>query len=100
MAVGVNARPAFPLLSPPILDEFGWERGVTPGAFSFGFLVTAFTSPVLGWLMDRRGPRIVDESGVALVAGGLMPAPLIPGPWHLSPRLSVLLGGGSIGPSY
>ncbi len=29
MGVGVNARTAFSLLFPPILDEFGWERGVT-----------------------------------------------------------------------
>ncbi|HUF91526.1 MAG TPA: MFS transporter, partial [Candidatus Limnocylindria bacterium] len=34
MGVGVNARTAFSLLFPPILDEFGWERGVTAGAFS------------------------------------------------------------------
>ena len=26
MGVGVNARTAFSLLFPPILDEFGWER--------------------------------------------------------------------------
>ena len=28
MAVGVNARTAFSLLFPAILDEFGWVRGV------------------------------------------------------------------------
>jgi hypothetical protein len=39
MAIGVNARTAFSLLFPQILDEFGWDRGVTAGAFSFGFLV-------------------------------------------------------------
>ena len=47
MAIGVNARTAFSLLFPPILDEFGWERGVTAGAFSFGFLVSAFLSPLV-----------------------------------------------------
>jgi len=31
MGVGVNARSAFSLLFPPILDEFGWERGLTAG---------------------------------------------------------------------
>ena len=36
MAIGVNARTSFSLLFPPIIDEFGWERGVTAGAFSFG----------------------------------------------------------------
>ena len=72
MGVGVNARTAFSLLFPPILDEFGWERGVTAGAFSFGFLVSAVLSPSLGRLMDRRGPRVVMEMGVGLIAAGLM----------------------------
>ena len=33
MAIGVNARTAFSLFFPPIIGEFGWERGVTAGAF-------------------------------------------------------------------
>jgi hypothetical protein len=37
MAVGVNARTAFSLLFPPILDEFGWDRGVTAGIFHLAF---------------------------------------------------------------
>jgi MFS family permease len=54
MAVGVNARTAFSLLFPSILDEFGWDQGVTAGIFSFGFLVSAFVTPCVGWLVDRR----------------------------------------------
>jgi hypothetical protein len=38
MAIDVNARTAFSLLFPPILHEFQWDRGVTAGAFSAGFL--------------------------------------------------------------
>lgn len=39
MAIGVNARTAFSLLFPPILDEFKWDRGVTAGGPSpSGFL--------------------------------------------------------------
>ena len=37
MGIGVNARTAFSLLFPPILDEFGWSRGLIAGAFSFAF---------------------------------------------------------------
>jgi MFS family permease len=96
MGVGVNARTAFSLLFPPILDEFGWERGVTAGAFSFGFLVSAVLSPSLGRLMDRRGPRVVIELGVGLMAAGLMLAPLARQPWHLYATLGVLVGGGSV----
>src|SRR5439155_8891749 len=96
MGIGVNARTAFSLLFPPILDEFGWERGVQAGAFSFGFLVSAGLSPSLGRLMDRRGPRVVMEMGVALMAAGLLLAPLAREPWHLYATLGVLVGGGSV----
>ena len=60
MAIGVNARTAFSLFFPPIIGEFGWERGVTAGAFSFGFLVSGAVSPLIGRMMDRFGPRARD----------------------------------------
>ena len=96
MGIGVNARTAFSLLFPPILDEFRWDRGVTAGAFSFGFLVSAVMSPLLGRMMDRVGPRAVMELGVALMAAGLLLAPLTAEPWHLYATLGVLVGGGSV----
>lgn len=96
MAIGVNARTAFSLLFSPILDEFGWDRGVTAGAFSFGFLVSAVMSPMIGRLMDRHGPRLVMEMGVVLMGAGLLLAPLTSQPWHLYLTIGVLVGGGSI----
>src|SRR5215510_7525669 len=77
MGVSVNARTAFSLLFPPILAEFGWERGITAGAFSFGFIVSAALSPSLGRLMDRRGPRVVMELGVLLMGAGLLLATFV-----------------------
>ena len=94
MAVGVNARTAFSLLFPPILDEFGWERGVTAGAFSFGFLVSAVVTPLVGRLMDLRGPRLVVEMGVALMGAGLLLATFVHEPWQLYLTLGALVGGG------
>jgi len=95
MAICVNARTAFSLLFPPILDEFGWERGVTAGAFSFGFIVSAALSPLLGRLMDRRGPRVVMELGVAATAAGLLLATLASRPWHVYLTLGLLVGAGT-----
>src|SRR6185369_8506354 len=92
VAVVFNVRTAFSLLFPPILGEFGWERGVTAGAFSFGFVVSAVFSPLIGRLMDRAGPRLVMEAGVALMAAGLLLAPLTQQPWHLYLTLGVLVG--------
>jgi MFS family permease len=94
MAVGVNARTAFSLLFPPILDEFGWDRGVTAGAFSFGFLVSALVTPVVGRLMDRRGPLLVIELGVVAMGSGLLLATYVREPWQLYLTLGALVGGG------
>lgn len=96
MGIAVNARTAFSLLFPPILDEFGWERGTTAGAFSFGFIISAIMSPSLGKLMDRRGPRVVNELGVVLIGSGMLLATLVHEPWHLYATLGMLVGGGSV----
>ena len=96
MAIGVNARTAFSLFFPPIIDEFGWERGVTAGAFSFGFVVSGAVSPLIGRMMDRSGPRAVMELGVALMGGGLLLAPLTTQPWHLYLTIGVMVGAGSV----
>jgi MFS family permease len=95
MALGVNARTAFSLLMPPILDEFGWERGVTAGVFSFGFLVTGIMGPLIGRMMDLHGPRWVMGLGIAATGTGLLLATLGSEPWHLYLTLGVLVGAGS-----
>src|SRR5262245_11696603 len=96
MGIGVNALTVFPPLFPPILDEFGWPRGLTAGAFSFGFLVSGVLGPVLGRLIDRRGPRAVMLRGGAMVGAGLGLAPLVTAPWHLYLTLGVLVADGTV----
>src|SRR6476646_7677716 len=96
MGVAVNARTAFSLLFPPMLEEFGWVRGMTAGAFSFGFIVSAIMSPSLGRLMDRRGPLVVNELGVVLIGTGLLLATLVQQPWQLYATLGMLVGAGSV----
>ena len=91
IGIGVNARTAFSLLFPPILDEFGWDRGVTAGAFSFGFFISAFLSPLLGRLMDKHGPLIMLEAGVAVMGAGLLLAAQVTQPWQLYLTIGVLV---------
>ena len=94
MALGVNARTAFSLLFPAVLDEFGWDRGVAAGAFSFGFVVSAVVTPFVGRLMDLRGPRVVVELGVLTMGAGLILASIVREPWQLYLTLGALVGGG------
>ncbi len=59
-------------------------------------MVSGFASPLIGRLMDRAGPRAVMELGVALMAGGLLLAPLTREPWHLYVTIGVMVGAGSV----
>jgi MFS family permease len=95
MAIAVTARTSFSLLLPPLIEEFGWERGLAAGAFSFGFLVSAVLGPIVGRVMDRKGPRLVIECGVVTVAAGLLLATAIANPWHFYLTLGVLVGAGA-----
>jgi MFS family permease len=95
MAISVTTRTAFSLLLPPLIGEFGWERGMVAGAFSFGFLVSAVFSPFVGRLLDRHGPSIVIETGVVLMTIGLLLSPSITRPWQLYVTLGMLVGCGA-----
>jgi MFS family permease len=95
MAMGVNARTAFSLLVPPILEEYRWDRGVVAGAFSFGFFVSALIGPFAGRLMDVKGPRFVIGGGVVLLVAGLALGSLMRDVWHFYLTLGLLVGIGA-----
>jgi MFS family permease len=49
------------------IEEFGWGRGETSIAYSVSQLVAGFSSPFVGALVDRLGPR-----RLLLLGGGLL----------------------------
>ncbi len=95
MAIGINARTAFSLLFPEVLNDFQFDRGVAAGIFSFGFFVSAFFSPFVGRLMDLKGPRVVVEIGVAMIALGLGLAAFAREPWQIYATLGILVSAGA-----
>jgi MFS family permease len=70
MGVAITARTGLSLLYPQMLDEFGWSSGATAGAVAAGFVVSTLTLPLVGWMMDRWGPRVSLPVGALLVAAG------------------------------
>src|SRR5262249_21005721 len=100
MAIVVNARTAFSLLFPAILDEFGWPRGTIPGPLPGGLVASPLFALFIGLLMDRFGPRVVFPCGIVLVSAGLALATGVRAPWQLDLTLGVLVAGGTVSVSY
>ena len=94
VALGATARTAFSLMFPPMISEFSWERGLAAGAFSFGFMVSAVVSPIIGKVMDVRGPRFIIEFGALTTTAGLLGATRIDSPFMLYLTLGLLVGIG------
>jgi MFS family permease len=100
MGIVVNARTAFSLFYPSILDEFGWSRALTAATFTTGLLASNALTPFLGVLMDRFGPRVVFPAGLGLMSLGLALATVARAPWQLHATLGVLVAGASVFVSY
>lgn len=96
MGIGANVRVAFSLLFPPILAEFGWERGETAAIFSMGFLASLVFSPFAGVLIDRYGVGKVVAVGCLLSAGGLVLSTEVTTIVELAVTLGCMMVGGSV----
>ncbi len=60
----------FSALFNPIVREFGWSRAAVAFAFSLRTEVGGIAAPVVGFTVDRVGPRRLMVIGVAIVALG------------------------------
>ncbi len=55
------------LFLPVFTAEFGWSVTAIASATTIGSIGAAATGPLVGWLVDRFGPRVVVSIGAALV---------------------------------
>ena len=51
----------------PLAEDLGWSRTLIAGAASFGGLAASGASPVVGWLIDRYGARVVLATSVFIL---------------------------------
>ncbi len=51
----------------PLSEELGWSRTLIAGAASFGGLAASGVSPVVGWLVDRYGARLVLTASILIL---------------------------------
>jgi MFS family permease len=72
------------------LREFGWSRSVVAGAFSLLVMVHGLSGPLLGWLVERFGPRAVIAAGGGVLAGALLVGAHVSAVWQLYVTFGVL----------
>jgi sugar phosphate permease len=62
----------FGALFNPIVGEFGWSRASVSFAFSLRSEVGGIAAPVVGFMVDRVGSRVLMSVGVVIVAIGFV----------------------------
>jgi MFS family permease len=87
-------RNSFGVFYVAMLQEYGWGRGETAGAFSLAMVIHAFFSILSGALIDRFGPRALFPLGATLLAVGLAAASRIDAIWHLYVAFGVVMAIG------
>ena len=83
----------------PVTEEFGWSRAQFQAAILFSSGLGALTSPVIGWLNDKYGPRRVALPSMLGLSLGLLTASQLQGElWmlFLAYGMMALLGAGTI----
>jgi MFS family permease len=71
-AVGAACMHSYTVFLVAFIEAFGWSRGESSVAYSVSQLVTGATSPLVGVLVDRLGPRRLILMGGFLLAAGLL----------------------------
>ena len=83
----------------PVTEEFGWSRAQFQAAILFSSGLGAVTSPLVGWLNDKYGPRRVALPSMIGLSLGLLTASQLQGDlWmlFLAYGMMALLGAGTI----
>ena len=62
----------FPVFFPRIIESFGWTRAMTAGAFSISRVEGGLEAPIIGYLVDRFGPRKLALAGAVTAGCGFM----------------------------
>jgi MFS transporter, OFA family, oxalate/formate antiporter len=77
------------------IEEFGWSRAETSVAYSVSQLVAGFSSPLVGALVDRLGPRRLLLLGGGLLTLGLAASAFASALWHVIALYGVVMTVGA-----
>ena len=81
--IGAGCMHAYTVFLVAFIDAFGWTRGESSIAYAVSQLVSGFSAPLVGAMVDRLGPRRMVLLGGALLAAGLLGSAHATALWHM-----------------
>ena len=97
MAVFGGTAYSFGVFFQPLLNDFGWTRAMTSGAFSLYMALHGFLYIVTGRLTDRFGPRLVMTICGLFMGLGYLLMSQVEAIWQLYLFYGVIIGIGMSG---
>jgi MFS family permease len=97
MALMWGTSYTFGIVFKPLIEEFGWSRAATSGAFSLALVLTGGLAVVTGRLTDRFGPRLVVTVCGCFFGLGCLLISQISTLWQLYLYYGILVGVGMSG---
>jgi len=88
---------SFGVFFKPLLNEFGWTKAMTSGAFSLASIMNGLLTVAVGGLTDKFGPRMVMTVCGLFLGLGFMLMSQISNVFHLYLFYGVLVGAGMSG---
>ncbi len=95
MMVILGLQSSFGIVFKPIIEDMGWSRAITSGAFSLNQMVFGICGIGIGFINDRVGPRVaVTICGLFSVLGCLLMSQ-VQAIWQIYLFFGVLVGVGN-----
>ena len=82
-SIGSGFMHAYTVFLVTFVEVFGWSRAQVSIAYSVGQFVSGFSSPLVGWLVDRLGPQRLIVMGGVLLTAGLIASSFATELWHM-----------------
>ena len=93
--IGAGLMHSYAVFLIAFIEEFGWSRGETSIAYSVSQLVAGGSSPLVGMLVDRLGPRRLLLLGGGLLVLGLAASAFIAHLWQIVVLYGVVMTFGA-----
>ena len=96
---GAGIRVVPTVLIHPLEADFGWARSAITFGISINLLLYGVAAPVVGFILDKYGPRRVMLTSLTLLSTGLLCTTLVQELWQFWLTWGVMVGLGAGGMS-